>query len=64
MMGSWMSLGESGLPVTGMERAFKKSRDYSIVWRGSQIEKGPKESGKIKENIKSRVFPGVNRSIL
>jgi len=43
---------------SGPWNALLKSRDSSIVWRGSQMSKGPKESGKIKENIKRMVFSG------
>ena len=40
------------------KNALLESRDYSIVLAGESIKKGPKESGKMKENIKGRVFSG------
>ena len=40
------------------QNALLKSGDSSIVLAGESIKKGPKESGKIKENIKGRVFSG------
>ena len=38
------------------KNALLESRDYSIVLAGESIKKGPKKSGKIKENIKGWVF--------
>ena len=35
-------------------KALLKSGDSSIVWRGSQIKKGPKESEKMQEKIKTK----------
>ena len=49
-------VGQSNRSVTW--NALFKSGDSSIVWRGSKKKKRPKESGKIKENIKRTVFYG------